>query len=436
MLEVLAPDLLVLGLLGSLAARDLGALGCASRWARRLSSDEAVWRAACLHCWRGKQHSVFMRRWLAETGDVDFGDHVSVVQSCHEQDATELRGMELQSWRQRYKFAWDDRERTHIWLQELCEDASLHPSTGRPCRRRWHLRLRLERWQDKEVVFHPSGGAWANFNINVFQRSLYEELPWRPAFQDEPDFSDSTECGAMERAQTGSFPFVRLPSLPFLLRVHRAADWGWALVPHDGPSVLRLASRQLSAQQQFEAELASPALFTLYLEACSKQCGQHGFHGIWQVKSGFQGTMPASSWLGATFSFRFHTSCQGVCGILHHGCDINASCFINFSTNEEPAGRGEGGLVASLGAGPVEASGPPAFRMTWRRGQPSDCQLGAAPALLLLIDATPSFCPDAPAVWPSQIPAGLPPLATQAEAVQVWSDNDDEIDPFCQSVDL
>lgn len=422
---VLAQDP-ALSILGFLEVSDLGTFAACARSAAEAAGDDAVWCSACRRLWAGKQCSFPMRQWLAEVGDEPCGIRtemspvVSRSESCEgvsqQGEAGIDRGLEVSpsevcSWRQRFAFAINDRHRCCIRLQELCEDAALDPETDRPYRRRWHLQVRFERWHDKEVVFHPTGGTWQSFDINHFQEMQFEELSWRPADHDYPGLFDLPDDATSQAG--GSFPFIRVPSLPFLLRVCRTADWGWALVPAGGPPVIHLVSRQLSLRQHEEARLTSAEFFTLYLQASSKGCRAHGPHGKWEVMAGYHGTMPARSWIGATVVFTLDgpAAQSGSCSISFcddaGGCE-SISCFVETAVD---LGEAQGLLDAYLGAD-LQTS---RFRMAWRRATPTGDD--TLPPMLLLVDGTASRHSFGSHSQPACIPPGLPPLDAHAQTV-------------------
>eukprot|EP00439_Symbiodinium_sp_Y106_P048506 s5043_g6.t1 len=103
---------------------------------------KAVWHKACVRTWAGKQHSARMRSWLGESGP-----EKASSDSCARS--------EEESWKARY---------------ELCWDAG-RDEMGRPLPRRWHLKMHLGRWVDKEVIFSPGV---------MTDGSSVRELPWRP----------------------------------------------------------------------------------------------------------------------------------------------------------------------------------------------------------------------------------------------------------------
>ncbi|CAE7801969.1 unnamed protein product [Symbiodinium microadriaticum] len=144
----------------------LGILAGACSSCRLLADSEAVWHKACVRTWASKQHSARMRSWLAESGP-----EKASSDSCARS--------EEESWKARYVFALKDRHRCRILPEELCWDSG-RDEMGRPLPRRWHLKMHLGRWVDKEVIFSPGGGSFADFDFRVLNFRVFQELPWRP----------------------------------------------------------------------------------------------------------------------------------------------------------------------------------------------------------------------------------------------------------------
>ncbi|CAJ1358141.1 unnamed protein product, partial [Effrenium voratum] len=140
----------------------------------------------CLRTWATKQHSARIRSWLSEPKPG--------------------RGDPEESWKARYVLALKDRHRCRILPEELCWDAARDGESGRPLPRRWHLKMHLGRWVDKEVIFSPGGGSLADFDFRVLNFRVFQELPWRPPGeeQDDLDLGDGVE-DADEESQ-GSLP--------------------------------------------------------------------------------------------------------------------------------------------------------------------------------------------------------------------------------------
>ncbi|CAE8622186.1 unnamed protein product, partial [Polarella glacialis] len=156
--------------------------------------------------------------------------------------------------------------------------------------------------------------------------------------------------------QPSSFSLIRVPSLPFLLRVGRTSDWGWSLTPVGGCSAgddgqnqgfrdrghigraLCLESRQLSALEHEHARETPPETFTLYLRASSERCRRSGLDGCWECFESFQGTMRAPTWSGSFVTFEFDA-------------DSNGDDTITSSAGDDPPGAEDDGNQAAPLAG-------------------------------------------------------------------------------------
>eukprot|EP00435_Cladocopium_sp_Y103_P068083 s608_g31.t1 len=182
-----APEVLS-AVLDYLSPSTLATLSIVSSWCRRFADAEEVWRQACVKTWATKQHSARMRSphgcvrkrvllkyvlsWLAE--------HCRTPGSSTSSSTGALED----TWKARYIFALKDRQRCRILPEdgsflvispeELCWD-SARDEGGRPLPRRWHLKMHLGRWVDKEVIFSPGGGSILFLDSSV---KCHEPLSW------------------------------------------------------------------------------------------------------------------------------------------------------------------------------------------------------------------------------------------------------------------
>lgn len=179
-----APEVLA-AVLDFLSPSSLATLSIVSSWCRRFADAEEVWRQACVKTWATKQHSARMRSWLAE--------HCRTPGSS---TSSSSDGALEDTWKARYIFALKDRQRCRILPEELCWD-SARDEGGRPLPRRWHLKMHLGRWVDKEVIFSPGGGSLSDFDFRVLNFRVFQEIPWRPQPGEGPNedrvFSDGQE---------------------------------------------------------------------------------------------------------------------------------------------------------------------------------------------------------------------------------------------------
>jgi len=397
-----------LSILGYLEASALLTLAQCCCCCRGAAGSDRAWRLVCERLWSARQQSVMMRCWLAEPHGqgVDPG----------------VEAKEERVWRDRYIAALKDSRRCLITHEELCEDTSVDPATGRPFPRRWHLRVYLDRWQDKEVVFPLNGGDGSAFHVSVLQWKLFDEVPWRP-FRGEASQLDLLDPGEVEEA---GFTAILVPTLPFPLNVTRTEDWGWFLSPA-AEQVMELTSRQLSVRGHINARRATSELFTLYLQASSRRCGESGLGGSWEVVHGFQGTMPARTWAGLVVEFKCSNPRSGICSMTFPSDDMGfqPALLFHFSASSlvaaEPGGAEDEELsIDGCREGLLELyqGSTPMQLVKWLRGAPAEP--GTLPPLVLIIDASLPYR----GVWPTRpegIPEGLPSLDDVASAVRADS---------------
>jgi len=233
------------------------------------------------------------------------------------------------------------------------------------------------------------------------------------------------------RRNTSGCTLLEVPSLPFLLRVGRTADWGWSLTPVEGPGrteaptrngfghigrALHFTSRQLSPLEHHCASQTPSATFTLYLKA-GHDCNAQGLQGSWECFDGFQGTMRAPTWVGSCITFEFLEPDPDEEG----GAALSGSCRMSFAEGtsqamsltfraEPQASQSKEGhmelFVGSLG------QGQPCF---WQRGS-RETSVGDAespptplPPLVLVLTMG-MFFGSGPTPSPTSIPLGLPSL--------------------------
>ncbi|CAK9092096.1 unnamed protein product [Durusdinium trenchii] len=180
-----------------LPASALATLSISSSWCRRFADAEEVWRQACVKTWATKQHSARMRTWLSES-----------ARSSPTPGSSSSSSDSEDTWKARYIFALKDRHRCRILPEELCWDAA-RDEGGRPLPRRWHLKMHLGRWVDKEVIFSPGGGTFSDFDFRVLNFRVFQEIPWRPHPGEGPDreergLSDLGEEDEESREEEGS----------------------------------------------------------------------------------------------------------------------------------------------------------------------------------------------------------------------------------------
>eukprot|EP00913_Durusdinium_trenchii_P025184 g23643.t1 len=94
---------------------------------------------------------------------------------------------------------------------------------------------------------------------------------------------------------------VALVALPAAFTI--LPELAWQLGPPVGRA-LHFTSRQLSPLEHHCASQTPSATFTLYLKA-GPRCSHQGLQGTWECFDGFQGTMPALTWVGSCITFEF-----------------------------------------------------------------------------------------------------------------------------------
>mmetsp|Transcript_140506 Transcript_140506/g.262032 ORF Transcript_140506/g.262032 Transcript_140506/m.262032 type:complete len:512 (-) Transcript_140506:54-1589(-) len=405
--QALMPDTLV-GILGCLGAKTLGvAVRCSRSW-RSLVNSNGVWRQACELCWADKQLTPYMKVWLQEP---PFGSRAACSSTLVPKFQNGPHKDTCKTWKHRYAYALRDSKRNYIFPGELCEDVSIDLTTGKPFPRRWHLHIRFDRWQDKEVIFapEPSFGR-TRFNINTFRRSLFEVMPWRPCYSE--DDNGQRELTAEEVAK--GFPMLRVASLRSPLHIGRSADWGFTLKPmqDDNRFSMSFMSRQLSATEHWHASRVNPELWTIYLRAWGRNCRPKGPHGSWEVAKAFQGTMPARSWYNCVITFSFLDEQRGNCCMMFRNeeGELGSPIVFDFFAGAGTAVLQEGHLDLYYRSQPVQP-------VRWMRGPNSCCEgrAGGLSPLVLLIDST-FFYRGERGVRPVCIPEGLP------TAQSFWTD--------------
>lgn len=378
-------------------------LACCSHLVRVTADADPIWRSACVRFWEDKQHTLYMRRWLA-------GERPSGSGGPRPAPGPELGGPT--SWKERYAFALRDRHRCRIFREELCEDAAVDPSTGRPWPRRWHLLVHFDRWQDKELVFRPSPGEPPQgFHFSTFQDNVYAEVPWEEARPLEDEVEDTTDDAA---AAPGAMALIGIPSVRFPLRPGRRSDWGWTLrpavsaaEPEEDEELLLIASRQLSAAAHQRAGTFSPELFTLCLEPV-RRCLPYGPSGTWEVALAFQGTLTAGTWVGTQISFEFLDELHGMCGMafpsderLHPPTLLHFPFFCEAGASAKSEGHIDLHMESSVLLG------------RWSRGPPA----AHSSAPLALVVNFASFFGHEPMTRPASLPTGLPGLCEAWEVL-------------------
>ncbi|CAK9092158.1 Uncharacterized protein SCF082_LOCUS43380 [Durusdinium trenchii] len=242
---------------------------------------------------------------------------------------------------------------------------------------------------------------------------------------------------------------LEVPSLPFLLRVGRTPDWGWSLTPvvEGRPETtttrngfgqvgraLHFTSRQLSPLEHHCASQTPSATFTLYLKA-GPRCSHQGLQGTWECFDGFQGTMPALTWVGSCITFEFLDDAEMIDPDGQERTALSGSCRMSFAETsaqsmsltfraEPEASQSKEGhmelFVGSLG------QGQPCF---WQRGETrraddrsqGDQADGPVPPLVLVLTMG-MFFGSGPTPSPTSIPPGLPSLEEAARHVNLQND--------------
>lgn len=288
--------------LGFSAVSDVGQAAAVSVEFNSGASQDTLWRGLCLRRWQGRQHSLHMRRWLAESGlraaasEDLLADFASEEQMRGCESASQLpwasapRRCRVATWRDRYVFAERDAKRTNISIEELCFDSpvDLTEAQGDLCYdaspprflRRWAVALYFDRPFDVEAFFHEDG------TFNDTGRFRTSSVPWC--------FGHGPHGEVMVQV------VVDRPNLP-PLRVERGEDWGWRLVSTaQFEDMVVFTSRQLSPLGHEYAGQVDPDIITLYLHRCLDDGAvpHTGACGVWRCFGAFQGTMPARSWPG------------------------------------------------------------------------------------------------------------------------------------------
>lgn len=440
-IEKLPPDI-TLELLSMLGARSLAVYSSASTTFRQIVDTEPVWRQTCLQAWSRKQHSAHMRRWMAEPAHATASSSRRLLRPKGPVGVAAA----ARSWKERYVFALQDRNRRRILQEELCEDASVNPADGTRYRRRWHLAMRNRpyyRVEDKEAVFRSHAGIGKRFNLRWFDRSLFEEVPWWPHRRDSSDVSDVDEID--ELGLNGSLgndgaEYIRIQPVPVLLRVGRTEDWGWTLssaVSSAGePREVVFTSRQLTAQQHRDSLETPPEFVTLYLSNISDTCSPCTLEGTWRCIEAYQGTMSSPTWCGSNFKIEPVDDRSGQMSV--HIPDTDRQQMFKYTLSIGSMMRGLGDIdLQSTTFGPVHPG-------TWSRSPVTDDTGNThMRGLVLVINLTMIYKEGFVGRRPQGIPRGLPaPLEVAkrnasaaatavngvANAVTLDTTNSDQID--------
>lgn len=284
------------------------------------AARDDLWRVLCLRRWRGRQHSVHMRRWFAESAlvaedlFVEYGEEEQ-LRRCQAVASRpwprEPERCRVASWRDRFIFAERDARRSAITLEELCWDSPFafdkrasqpsQPSVvqasdrsrslnrqgchseGAPAhswnQRRWAVTMYFDQSFEMEAFFHHTG------EFTDTCRFLTRSTPWHFAYGSSGDVMIQV--------------FSDRPELP-VLRAQRTSDWGWRFVSAGQRNRIAVfTSRQLGPNEHKLARSVHPHIVTLYLRRCEEASKAHaGIFGAWRCLAAYQGTMPTASWRG------------------------------------------------------------------------------------------------------------------------------------------
>lgn len=344
---------------------DVGRCAAASQDFRQGAEHDALWHCLCRRRWRDRQHSVHVRRWLAEASARPVPEDLFTDYACEEQrrlceeragspPAEPPRRCRVASWRDRYVFAERDARRVAITREELCWDspfaggrasgsaeAARETAAAQSSQRRWGMTLRFDVHFDLEGFFHHDGRF---FDTARFRRV---SAPWHFVYGDQ---------GEVMVQITPTNMNMDIPPL----RVERSADWGWRLIATGSfAEMVRFSSRQLSIEEHRAAAATPPEVSTLYMRRLSvdtQMDRRHVPYGAWQCFRAYQGTMPAPSWIGrqiiieqGSLTITFSATAQE-----EYQCEVNElECTIDITRR---ASNGEE-VSAQRGCYQIEAEG-------------------------------------------------------------------------------